>query len=98
MRDDLRASQAGAVGIIPRSDRRRIPCPTMVTSLSLFLDRLCSQHGRDCAMTSPRMEGNKIIYDCFLCGLSFQFGPNIYDGKRIVDWDIMVCDGCFRGN
>jgi hypothetical protein len=44
------------------------------------------------------MEGEKIIYDCFLCSFPFQFGPHVYDGKFIPGWDVMVCDGCYRGN
>jgi hypothetical protein len=49
-------------------------------------------------MTSSRMEGEKIIYDCFLYSFPFQFGPHVYNGKRIAAWDVMVCDGCYRGN
>jgi len=44
------------------------------------------------------MEGEKIIYDCFLCHLPFQFGPHVYNGKYIAPWDMMVCDACYRGN
>jgi hypothetical protein len=28
---------------------------------------------------------------CFLCETPFQFGPRIYNGRRIPEWDMMVC-------
>jgi hypothetical protein len=34
---------------------------------------------------------------CFLCELPFQFGPHVYNGRRIPEWDI-VCSGCYKGN
>ena len=40
----------------------------------------------------------KNMYECFLCKQSFQFGPHIYDGKRIPGWDVMVCRGCYAAN
>jgi hypothetical protein len=35
---------------------------------------------------------------CFLCETPFQFGPHIYNGRRIPEWDMMVCRGCYQGN
>jgi hypothetical protein len=35
---------------------------------------------------------------CFLCRFPFQFGRHAYDGRRIPQWDIMVCMPCFQGN
>ena len=37
------------------------------------------------------------MVECFLCKGSFQFGPHIYDGKRILPWGMLVCDECHRG-
>ena len=35
---------------------------------------------------------------CFLCKRAFQFGPHIYNGRRIPRWDIMICHPSERGN
>lgn len=40
----------------------------------------------------------KFLYECFLCGRDFQFGPHVYDGKHIGPWNIQVCRGCYQGN
>jgi hypothetical protein len=40
----------------------------------------------------------KFVCDCFLCKQSFQFGPHVYDGRRILEWDVMVCRTCYSGN
>lgn len=45
-----------------------------------------------------RMEGEKILYDCFLCQRPFQFGPHIYDGRHIPQWGIQVCRTCVDSN
>jgi hypothetical protein len=39
-----------------------------------------------------------IMYNCFLCEGAFQFGPHVYKGQFIQQWDIMVCHGCYGGN
>ncbi len=44
------------------------------------------------------MHGKKIMYSCFACGSTFQFGPHIYDGKHIRKYEITVCSGCYEGN
>jgi len=41
---------------------------------------------------------HKFMCDCFLCSRAFQFGPHRYEGRRILAWDIMVCDTCYGGN
>jgi hypothetical protein len=38
----------------------------------------------------------KIMEECFLCRRSFQFGPNLYEGRYIGAWGISVCLGCSR--
>lgn len=43
-------------------------------------------------------EGDKILYDCFLCRRPFQFGPHVYKGKPIPEWEIEICDTCLRSN
>jgi len=44
------------------------------------------------------MADTPIMYECFLCKRPFQFGPRIYNGRRIPQWDMMVCDRCYTGN
>jgi hypothetical protein len=45
-----------------------------------------------------KMQGDKIFYDCFLCDRPFQFGPHVYDGRFVRQWEIEICDSCIRGN
>ena len=33
-----------------------------------------------------------------MCGLKFQMGPHVYDGKYISHYKISVCKGCWDGN
>jgi hypothetical protein len=47
---------------------------------------------------SMKMDGDKIMYDCILCGLPFQFGPHVYKGRHIKAWDAEICDGCIAAN
>jgi hypothetical protein len=35
---------------------------------------------------------------CFLCSKWFQFGQHIYDGKRISEYDIKICEICYKSN
>jgi hypothetical protein len=39
-----------------------------------------------------------IKVECFLCRQSFHFGPHRYDGRRIPEWNTMVCDTCHKAN
>lgn len=39
-----------------------------------------------------------VMVDCFICGRSFRFGPNRYDGAHIAMYDMTVCKSCIRGN
>jgi len=41
---------------------------------------------------------SRFTIPCFLCGNHFQFGPHAYHGRRIPDWDIMVCNTCYNAN
>lgn len=34
--------------------------------------------------------------ECFLCKQSFEFGPHRFDGRRLREWDAMVCGACYR--
>lgn len=45
-----------------------------------------------------KMDGEKILYDCFLCDVPFQFGPHIYNGRRVRQWDVEICDFCLQNN
>jgi hypothetical protein len=47
-------------------------------------------------MSSSRDE--KIYYDCILCSLPFQFGPHVYNGRHIKQWDVQICDRCCSAN
>jgi hypothetical protein len=47
------------------------------------------------AMKPQRPVDKPIIYPCFLCNEPFQFGPHVYDGKHIRQWDITVCHRCY---
>lgn len=35
---------------------------------------------------------------CFLCRRSIRSGPATHDGRRITQWDLMVCNACYDGN
>jgi hypothetical protein len=39
-----------------------------------------------------------VTYDCFLCGRPFKYGPNVYDGRVIPQWEITVCRTCYNSN
>jgi hypothetical protein len=43
-------------------------------------------------MTTAPME------TCFICSRRFQFGEGVYNGRHVSAWDVMICDGCDRGN
>jgi hypothetical protein len=47
----------------------------------------CSEH-----------DEHKVMYNCFLCRSSFQFGPHRYDGKPVNAWGIVVCLRCKSAN
>jgi hypothetical protein len=40
----------------------------------------------------------KTYYDCILCSRPFQFGPHVYAGRHIRQWDVQICERCIRGN
>ena len=40
----------------------------------------------------------KPIEKCFLYSRTFNFGANLYDGRAIRFWGIMVCNSCDRSN
>jgi len=44
------------------------------------------------------MERDKFMYQCFICGGEFQFGPHKYKGKNIPRYKISVCDVCYNAN
>lgn len=49
-------------------------------------------------MMTMRIEGEKIMYDCFLCQRPFQCGPHVYNGRPIPDWGIEMCNTCIKSN
>jgi hypothetical protein len=40
----------------------------------------------------------KNICACQMCGSKYQMGPQIYEGKHIVAYDLDVCQSCYDGN
>lgn len=44
------------------------------------------------------MNTDRHMVECDVCGGSFQFGPNRYDGLRNQTYHIMVCSGCHNAN
>jgi len=45
-----------------------------------------------------KMDGDKVLYECFLCRWWFQFALHIYNGLNIVAWDAQICDWCLAAN
>jgi hypothetical protein len=43
-------------------------------------------------------DGYKHMYECFMCGSDFQFGPHVYGGRAIGAWNISVCQSCYSSN
>jgi hypothetical protein len=41
---------------------------------------------------------NAIYYNCDLCGLKFQFGPHVHDGKWLNHYKMTLCMPCYQGN
>jgi hypothetical protein len=41
---------------------------------------------------------NKFMYQCFMCGEEYQFGPHRYEGKNIPRYNIGVCNICYEAN
>ncbi|MDO8734798.1 MAG: hypothetical protein Q7K21_06535 [Elusimicrobiota bacterium] len=44
------------------------------------------------------MKSEKFMYQCFMCGRKYQFGPHKYDGKHIPQYKIDVCLSCYKNN
>ena len=40
-----------------------------------------------------QIENGKSYIKCDLCGAKFQFGPHVYEGRRMPSGE-MVCAGC----
>lgn len=47
---------------------------------------------------SEQREKVQIVVNCAVCEKDFRFGQNVYKGRRIKAWDIMVCDICEQSN
>ncbi len=39
-----------------------------------------------------------VMIPCDLCGREFQSGPHRYAGRKVVSWDIMICETCDNMN
>lgn len=35
---------------------------------------------------------------CLVCDGEFQYGPSIYNGRFIAQWDAAICDTCIKFN
>jgi hypothetical protein len=44
------------------------------------------------------MSKEKSMCQCFMCDRDFQWGPHIYEGRRIPKYDIDVCNTCYQAN
>jgi hypothetical protein len=44
------------------------------------------------------MEEFRVLNPCFICEQPFQFGPHVYDGRYVRQWDVMVCNRCESAN
>lgn len=45
------------------------------------------------------MSQKKIIFDCDVCGNSYQYGPHRYEGHKLHRYGgVMACDTCWQGN
>jgi hypothetical protein len=40
----------------------------------------------------------RVTYPCGLCGSAVQFGPHRYAGRKIVEWDTLICEVCENSN
>jgi hypothetical protein len=45
-----------------------------------------------------RMDGEKIMVRCSLCGKEAQMGPHVYEIRNVEDWGIQACDECVKSN
>lgn len=44
------------------------------------------------------MSNNQVNEICFFCNKCFQFGHGSYKGRKIVGYEIMVCNSCYEVN
>jgi len=45
-----------------------------------------------------RMDGEKIMVECFLCEREAQMGPHVYNIRNVPGWGIHACDMCRKSN
>ena len=68
------------------------------------LRRLQRFHDQRAAMLSCGTRGQiampnpKHVEACFLCHQPFEFGSQVYQGRRIPEWDMMTCTSCYESN
>ena len=41
---------------------------------------------------------DKYVYNCGICSRLFRYGPHVYLGQPVKDWDIMACRSCIKSN
>jgi len=44
------------------------------------------------------MSKEKFMYKCFMCGGDYQYGPHKYEGQWIRQYNISVCNICYKAN
>ena len=50
-------------------------------------------------MKADEMTNEKITFDCYTCGNTYQHGPHRYEGHKLQRYGgVMVCDTCWQGN
>ena len=57
--------------------------------------RPCYRTGTNGPMAMPNP---KHVEACFLCRQPFEFGSQVYQGRRIPEWDMMTCTSCYESN
>lgn len=45
-----------------------------------------------------RLDGDKIMVECYFCGSEAQMGPHVYQIRNIEHWGVKACDSCIRSN
>lgn len=38
------------------------------------------------------------IETCRMCGVSFEHGPHVYQGKQIQRYKLLVCEACYKSS
>lgn len=39
-------------------------------------------------------DGHRVMIPCGFCHKEFQYGPHRYAGRKIVAWNVLICETC----